>query len=133
LTGIDFLSGEEAVADRLASAQSGPICRKAFASFLWFGITAREVAWIGGIGDPRMKPSQDDWLAFVPLKCSDGIPRLLVRLQASFLGVNPTWMQYILSPYLSKQTGFSSPTGQSLLDSSACFFGSIRASVKLHA
>jgi len=95
--GETVFSGEDFVtSDRLTPTQSKAKCQEAFAQFARFGIGPREIAWIGGIGDPRIKPGQMDELAFVPYNCTDGVPRLLVRLNAGhgLLHLDPRWMQF---------------------------------------
>jgi hypothetical protein len=97
LTGDTYFASQDVPAsERLTPVQSKAKCERAFADFARFGVHARDIAWFGGIGDPRYKPGQDRELAFIPYKCSDGIPRLLVRLHAGsgLLGLHPSWMQF---------------------------------------
>jgi hypothetical protein len=97
LGGDTVYAGDDfSVSDRLTPTQSSAKCQQAFAAFARFGIDAKTLAWLGGLGDPRFRPGQDHELVFIPYRCSDGVPRLLVRLHAGtgLLGLHPSWMQF---------------------------------------
>ena len=95
-SGDTVLSHDEFGTDKVTPAQSKAQCRKAIAEFAWFGLGPDDITWLAPWDDPRYKMSQTREVIYIAYKCSDGIPRLLVRLHEGegLLKRNPSWMQF---------------------------------------
>jgi hypothetical protein len=89
--------GGSCAALALEGLGSDEICKSVLGVFARYGIDAKTVSWIFGTNDPRIPEEKHRReLAFVGFKCSDGVPRMYVRLSAGtgLLGTNATWMQF---------------------------------------